>query len=118
MDMTLDSRTIGGLVMALVAAAILIIAWTKPSPTPKNTDQLVGKWFQSYDLIPFEDRTEDSGKWEVGKTGWVVSLMEAGLYLIDYDDDTGQVTIGVKHFHRWRFFPTEAALLKFVEGQD
>ncbi len=107
-----------GFLVGCILMACITYALSFSKPTPQHTDQLVGKWFQSYDLMPFEAQTDDSGKWVVGKTGNVVALVDPGLYLIAYDDDPGDLTIRIKNFYRWRFFPTEAELLSFAEGQE
>ena len=88
--------------------------------TSQVADALVGKWFQSYDYVSFVERSvggyED--EWTTGKTGKVVALLQDGLYLIDYNDGTGEVTKSVRSFQSWRFFPTEADLIEFVSTLD
>lgn len=84
----------------------------------EQADPLVGKWFQSYDRIRYQDLVEGGSDYTVSSTGQVIALLEPSLYLIAYHDAPGEVTINVRRFQQWRFFPTEAALLKFVEGQE
>lgn len=90
---------------------------TADDKTTPEGDALVGKWFQSYDRIRYQDQIEDGDDYTVGSTGQVIALLEPSLYLISCDDSPGEVTINVRRFYRWRFFPTEAELLKFVKGQ-
>jgi len=108
---------IGGLVIFFVAAAIFMIAMTKPAAAQGPYHTLVGQWFQSYDYIPEAARPEGSAEYVLGKTGRVTLLLDKGLYLVDFDDHPGEVIKSVHEFARWRFFPTEADLLKLVEGQ-
>jgi len=82
--------------------------------TSRGARTLVGRWFQSYNYVSFTERHEGDSEWAVGKTGRVVTLLEPGLYLIAFDDDPGEVTIGVRNFDHWRFFPTKAALSAFI----
>lgn len=86
--------------------------------TPQEGDALVGKWFQSYDRIRYQDQIEGGNDYTLGSTGEVIALLEPSLYLIAYHDAPGEVTINVRRFQQWRFFPTEAELLSFVEGQE
>ena len=104
-----------GVLGAIMMGAILyVISASKP---PQRTNHLVGKWFQSYNMLPLEGQ-RDHGQWVAGKTGKVVGLLKQGLYLIEYDDYDGEVTIWAERFHKWRFFHTEADLLTFIEGQE
>jgi hypothetical protein len=98
----------------VLGISAIAIAWFLSNQTPQGYGTLTGKWFQSYELA----RRDDPGgeEWVPGKTGRVVALLEAGLYLVAYDNELGETTINQRRFYRWRFFETEADLAEYSKG--